>query len=39
MAARLGALPSPSHHQNKNEPAVLRPDLHETRRHIRGGCA
>ena len=38
-AARFGALPSPSHHQNTNEPAVLRRGLHETRRHIGGGAA
>ena len=33
--ARFAALPSPSHHQKQNEPAVLRPDCAEPRRYIR----
>src|SRR3954464_15807559 len=34
-AAHFDALPSPLYHQ-KNEPAMLRPDLRGTRRHIAG---
>jgi hypothetical protein len=35
--ASCAALPFAS--PDKNEPAVLRPDLHGTRRHIGGGAA